>query len=295
MIFVTGTKRSGTSLWMQILIASGFSYIGAAFPKNWNKSISDANQRGFYESPFRMGVYYATNPDPKTGEYLPPEPTKKHLVKVFIPGLIRSDMSYIYRVVATIRPWREYVSSLRRLYALEDEHITNTKAAPKQTSLELVRLRRGGLHPALEWWRENYDLICNFAVRRYPFNLVSYKKLLEEPEVIIPPVLRWCGGGDEEAAIACVEKKLNTQKSPVVDDSPLSQKQEQIFDELHQFFYEQKPLSGAFISTLNDVNEELAPMIKEAQRENKKALLQAYSELGLSKQEAEKRVASEEK
>ena len=43
------------------------------------------------------------------------------------------------------------------------------------------------------------------------------------------------------------------------------------------------------------MNEELAPMIKEAQRENKKALLQAYSELGLSKQEAEKRVASEEK
>ena len=284
MIFVTGTKRSGTSLWMQILIAAGYPYIGAAFPKNWSDSIGSANSKGFYESPFRMGVYYATNPDPKTGEYLPPEPIKKHLVKVFVPGLMRSDLAYIHRVVATIRPWREYVSSLRRLYAMEDEHIEAQASSDPQKSVEMVRLRRGHLHPALEWWRENFDLIYNFAVRQYPFNLVSYRKLLEAPEQIIPPVVRWCGGGDEEAAVACVEKKLNTQTNSSISDSPLTPKQERLFDEFHDFFYEQKPLTGAFISKLNGLNEELAPQIKAAQEASKKAFVAAEIERRSAKQ-----------
>ncbi|MBM74618.1 MAG: hypothetical protein CMK59_04385 [Proteobacteria bacterium] len=275
MIFVTGTKRSGTSLWMQILIAAGYPYIGAAFPKNWSQSIGSANQKGFFESPFRMGVYYATNPDPKTGEYLAPEPTQKHLVKVFVPGLMRSDLAYIHRVVATIRPWREYVTSLRRLYEMEDEHIASKPSSNSHQTVEMVRLRRGTLHPALEWWRENFDLIYNFAVRKYPFNLVSYRKLLEAPEQIIPPVVRWCGGGAIEQAVACVEKKLNTQKDPAVSDSPLTPKQERIFDEFHEFFYEQRPLTGSFIAKLNDLNEELLPLIKSAQEQTIKAVREA--------------------
>ena len=117
MILVTGTKRSGTSMWMQILTASGFPYIGKQFMTVWEDSIKDANSKGFYESPLRKGVYFATNPNPKTGDYIHPAQCKSHVLKVFIPGLVRTDYSYIGRVVATIRPWREYCSSIRRLYA----------------------------------------------------------------------------------------------------------------------------------------------------------------------------------
>ena len=84
---------------------------------------------------------------------------------------------------------------------------------------EMAVLQRGTLHPALEWWRENYDLIRNFATRRFAFNLVSYQKLLSNPDEIIAPVIEWCAKGsiqneqlDIDKAIAVVKPKLNTQK-----------------------------------------------------------------------------------
>jgi hypothetical protein len=103
-------------MWMQILVKAGFPYIGEIYPSKWSESIQDANQKGFYESSLRKGVYHKTNPNPKSGAYLSPDKTKRHALKVFIPGLIRSDLAFIDYVVGTIRPWREYVSSVRRLY-----------------------------------------------------------------------------------------------------------------------------------------------------------------------------------
>ena len=103
--------------------------------------------------------------------------------------MVRSDLAYIDRVVGTIRPWREYTVSLNRLYSLEDEYLSQkpTKENALLPPLEMAQLQRGTLHPALEWWRENYDLIRNFATRRFAFNLVSYQKLLNTPTEIIPP------------------------------------------------------------------------------------------------------------
>jgi hypothetical protein len=121
MIVVTGTKRSGTSMWMQFLKAAGFPFIGDAFPRNWGKTIHDANPRGFWESELRRGIYYQTNSDPKSGTYLFPDQTRRNAVKVFIPGLIRSDVAFIDRVVATVRRWRQYVRSLNRLYTMESK------------------------------------------------------------------------------------------------------------------------------------------------------------------------------
>ena len=106
MIIVTGTKRSGTSMWMQILRDGGIELIGEAFPKKWDQTIREANPHGFYESPLRRGINFTTNPHPQTGAYLAPEPTRNHAVKVFAPGLVRSDLAYIDRVVVTMRPWR---------------------------------------------------------------------------------------------------------------------------------------------------------------------------------------------
>ncbi len=122
MILVTGTKRSGTSMWMQILKAAELPVLGNAFPKNWGRSIRAANQEGFYESELCSGIYYATNPNPKTGLYLAPEATRRAAVKVFVPGLVRSDLAFIDRVIATMRSVREYGPSIARLYRMEHEH-----------------------------------------------------------------------------------------------------------------------------------------------------------------------------
>ena len=121
MMIVTGTKRSGTSMWMQILIGAGYPIIGEAFPMRWEHTIKAANPEGFYESHLRRGIFYRTNPHPKTGAYLFPEQVAHHAVKVFIPGLVRSDRAFIGKVIATVREWREYESSIARLYAIEDE------------------------------------------------------------------------------------------------------------------------------------------------------------------------------
>src|SRR6185295_4057207 len=115
MIIVTGTKRSGTSMWMQILKAAGFPILGEAFPRDWGETIRDANKQGFFESPLRLGIYYATNPHPRTGAFLAPKETRRLAVKVFSVGLVKSDLAYVDKVVASMRPWREYLRSLERL------------------------------------------------------------------------------------------------------------------------------------------------------------------------------------
>ena len=56
MIIVTGTKRSGTSMWMQLLHAGGVQIVGEAFSRDWADTIRDANPNGFSESPYRRGI-----------------------------------------------------------------------------------------------------------------------------------------------------------------------------------------------------------------------------------------------
>ena len=265
MLIVTGTKRSGTSLWMQIMIEAGFPYIGTPYMADWEKTIKSANPNGFFESPLRKGIFYATNPDPKTGTYLKPAEFRRHAVKVFIPGLVRTDLAYIDRVVATIRPWREYVHSLRRLHHIEDDYFASVTPHPKDPLTPLIRaqLKRGPIHPALEWWSENFSLIHNYAIRGYAFNLVSYSKLLESPDTIIPPVLRWAGGENIDKAVAIVNPKMRTQAQPAVDDIDLPQDILDTFDEFHGYFYEQKPLTGPFSNRLNEVDAVLQPIIED--------------------------------
>jgi hypothetical protein len=290
MILVTGTKRSGTSMWMQILIAGGFPFFGKDYLGSWDKSIKGANEKGFFESPLRKGVYFATNPDPKTGAFLFPQKTQRHVLKVFIPGLVRTDYAFIGRVVGTIRPWRDYVSSIRRLYVMEDEFLAEQpkKEGDRLPALEMAQLRRPAMHPALEWWRENYDLIRDFATRRYAFNLVSYNRLIEVPSEVVPQVLEWCGGGDTAAAVAAVDPSMRTQKEADISDAPVSAEDMELFDEFHDFFYRQEPLTGSFIQRLNDLDEKLTPQIREAQAAGFQRLRHRLMEVGLSEKDAEK-------
>ena len=103
MIVVTGSRRSGTSLWMQILAAAGLPVIGEKVPASWEALAAEFNPGGFYESELTAGIYYKTNPHPRSGAYLFPEQTREHAVKVFVPGLVRSDVAFIDRVIATVR------------------------------------------------------------------------------------------------------------------------------------------------------------------------------------------------
>lgn len=261
MLIVTGTKRSGTSMWMQILVAAGFPAFGEPFPGKWGDTIREANPSGFYESILRRGIYYRTNPHPVTGDYFFPEQVERHVCKVFIPGLVRSDRAYIGRVVATMRPWREYEASLARLFAMEDEKRVGKPTPPRM--------------PAhLEWWAENFALIRDVATRRYPVNVQSYDSLLADPEKVIRETLTWIGEGDAAAAIAAVKPEHRTQRD-VTSDS-FDEDTAALCDELYALIHERKPLTPAFITRLNEKDRELGAQIRRAQQ----AMLEARRALG---------------
>lgn len=248
MIVVTGTKRSGTSMWMQILEAAGLPLVGAAFPAVWEQSIRDANPRGFHESHLRTGIYYATNPHPETGEFVPPRASARHVVKVFVPGLVRSDLAYLDRVVASFRHWRAYPESLGRLYALEDDWIRVTRG----DRLERVRRARGAVPPVIEWWFEMYELFRDVATRGYPFHLVPYDRVVDDPRAAIGRVLAWIGEGDLDAAVAAVAPDLRRTPRAAGPFDGVDEGLEQLLDELCAMVVDTGRLSPAMLHRMNE-------------------------------------------
>lgn len=260
MIIVTGSKRSGTSAWMQVLGAAGLPVLGKAFPARWEASIGAANPRGFFEGPLRKGVWWATNPDPTSGRYLHPTTTREHVVKIFVPGLIHTDHAFLHRVLCTMRDWRGYSRSLSRLYALEDLWLNSRIDLPAEeggmSAERVARLRaaRGSIPLPVEWWFETYDLFRDVATRRYAFHMLTYDRLLRDPEGEISQVLRWVGRGDLKAAIAAVEPSLRTQHRET-DDLGMDPECAALFDELYATVDAGSALQATFVGRMNEIQQ----------------------------------------
>ncbi len=294
MIIVTGTKRSGTSMWMQLLRAAGFPPIGQAFPRNWETTLKDANPAGFWESELRRGIYYETNPDPKTGAYLFPDQTKRHAVKVFIPGLIRTDRAFIGKVIATLRPWRQYVRSVNRLYAIER---AAKEAARKETGEE--PLPQVFMSPAIEWWVENFSLISDIVTRRYAFYMVAYDSVLDAPDDTLNDVFRWLGEGDVEAAIREIDPALRTHgdardDQASVDEMDIAPEIVEVFDALYDLVLRRRPLEQSFVDKLNETNEKLSERVSEAVKKVADAQRQRRQTIEQRQRDAEQRQRGDE-
>src|SRR5690606_16192867 len=121
--------------------------------------------------------------------------------------------------------------------------------------------------PWLEWWADNYRLLCDALTRRYPLHMVSYDSVLEQPERIVRQTLQWLGGGNVEEAIARVREALRTQKASPQDLPPVQLAPEfaDVFDELYRRVHEQEPLDAAFIERLNLTHEKLEPELRAAE------------------------------
>jgi len=256
MIIVTGTKRSGTSMWMQILIAAKLPHVGDAFPKDWETTLKEANKEGFYESLLRTGIYYATNPHPRTGAYFFPEQVEGHCVKVFVPGLVRSDRAFIGKVIASVREWREYEASVLRLYAIED--------AEREKGRHGDPTPPERMPPALEWWAENFALVRDISIRRYPVHAQSYDGLLRDPERVIRDTLGWLGRGDAEAALATPKAQHRHFQRPPSDS--VEPAVAEVFDELYAAIDQRREMSNALLRKLNETNERLMPLLEENSR-----------------------------
>ncbi|MEZ4450553.1 MAG: hypothetical protein R3B09_13820 [Nannocystaceae bacterium] len=256
MILVSGTKRSGTSMWMQILAAAGIPVLGQAFPRGWDRTIREANPDGFFESILREGIYYRTNPHPVTGDYFLPEHVDGYAVKVFVPGVIRTERAYIGHLLANIREWREYEASIQRLYAME-------QAAQKERDPNAPTIEP--FPPVYEWWMENFALVRDVSLRRYPARLQTYDQVIEAPERAVQATLEWLGQGDIDAAIAAVKPERRTQTRPTSSAS-IEPGLARVFDDLYAEIAGGKGLSKALLATLNDTNRRLLPQLVDLQR-----------------------------
>jgi hypothetical protein len=193
---------------------------------------------------------------------------------VFIPGLIRTDRAFIGRVVATVRPWRQYVRSLSRLYAIEGEAQREARKKKESDLPDAVFMS-----PVIEWWVENFSLFSDIVTRRYPFYMVAYESVLEDPDKTLQGVFDWLGDGDVKAAIRQVEPALRTQDS-VADDSTNAEEHDlepeivEVFDSLYEVVRNQEPLQQAFVDRLNDANQRLSERIGTAVRETARAQLE---------------------
>jgi hypothetical protein len=253
-IVVSGTKRSGTSMWMQVLAAAGLPVLGKQFPRNWEQTIKELNPDGFYESVLRHGIYYRTNPHPTTGKYFLPEQVAGYAVKVFVPGVVRTERAYIERLVANIREWREYEASINKLYATERANVLAQRPDAPEAVL---------FPPAFEWWMENFALCRDISIRRYPARLQSYDEVLSAPERVIPKTLEWIGVGDPEAAVAAVKPGHRTVVRPESDT--VEPKYAKVFDDLYGAVASGEGLTGPLLSTMNATNKALLPRLMELQ------------------------------
>ncbi len=260
MILVSGTKRSGTSMWMQVLAAGGVPILGDAFPRGWDRTIREANPDGFFESILREGIYYRTNPHPATGDYFLPEHVDGYAVKVFVPGVIRTERAYIGRLIANVRSWREYEASIERLYAMERAAMAEAAKGPPPPATEFFP-------PAYEWWMENFSLVRDISLRRYPARLMTYEQVLAEPERVVRETLEWIGAGDIDGAIAAVKPERRTQRETETHEpSTIDPSLARVFDDLYAAVAAGKGFSKALLATLNAMNQRLLPQLIDLQR-----------------------------
>ena len=245
-------------MWMQVLAASGLPVIGEPFPLDWDRTLAAANPHGFYESTLREGVHWGTNPDPRSGEYLHPDDTRMHAVKVFPEGLVRSDLAFLDRVLVTIRPWHEYAASMDRLFRIEN-------AARGWTDGD----RPPRLHPALEWWSAYFSLVRDVALRRYRVHLQPWAHVLDRAEEVVPRVLDWVSSGTEvaglldvRAAIAAVKPGTPTHSGEAPDDvvfEGVDATARRVFDDFYSAVALGRGLHAELLARMNALQDELSP------------------------------------
>jgi hypothetical protein len=190
------------------------------------------------------GIHHGTNPHPTTGAYLFPQATERHVVKVFVPGLIRSDVAFLDRVLGTVREWREQAVSVERL-------------------LEITGDATPGLPAPLNWWAQTFGLIRDLAIRRYAAHILSYQNVLDDPEKVIREVVGWIGEGDAEKALSVVRPGERTVSAQIGTELGLSagldRHQIAVFDELYDTIHRGRDLTDPFVERLNEIDRELRP------------------------------------
>ena len=169
-----------------------------------------------------------------------------------MPGVVRTKVSYLGRVVASMRDFREYEESRRRMWKMEDD-----SRREKHPDFEPPPR----LEPLYEWWTCNYGLLVDGLRRKYPLRIWAYDTMLENPERTIGEALSFVGGGSLEGALRAVHPEHRTQRSPTTAAS-VEPKVAAVFDDLYLMVRLQRPLTHPMVTKLEAVNRTLLPRLK---------------------------------
>jgi hypothetical protein len=211
MIIVTGTKRSGTSLMMQLLEKAGNPILGEKFPESWMAENKFKNPEGFYEDMSLVG-----NGANNASTTYTPDQLKYHGVKIFPEGLISSDIGYIDKVIYMVRDWKEQVESWKQLSSVN------------------YRGKRKQWYPdGYEWFYLNNKVLNDYYKRKYSLLVVSHKDLLNSPENVCNNIRGFLGYGRWDIAAKQVKKKLHTVKKDEVKVN-VDKMTESFFDSFYQ-------------------------------------------------------------
>jgi hypothetical protein len=134
----------------------------------------------------------------------------------------------------------------------------------------------------------------------YPVRLIPYETLLHDSDTVVPEILTWVAtprkqdlfdkaitAMDIDSALRCVQPNLQTQHSTVVVDSPLTQRQEALFDDLYQ--QSLNGIDGFVDSLLRDINAEnstMEQMIQEQEANGREWKHAQLVEIGKTSAEA---------
>ncbi len=256
MIIVTGTRRSGTSLWMQILRYIGYRIVGEKFPANWEEIMKKANPKGFFESKLIKGINYHSNPDPQTGAWLSPAEVENIAVKIFAEGIIKTDFAYINKVIVTMRNWQDCESSTSRFKQLKNDSFGDV-------GTDVNHKMNRSLPAGYNWWKSNFSVLRDIQVRRYPATIISYDTLLEQPENTIASILGWLGTDDTnlQQAVSAVDRSLQTQKNSQLIN--VNHDYSEIFDELFDTLTRNIKITKPFFDKLVETDIKITQEVME--------------------------------
>lgn len=143
---------------------------------------------------------------------------------------------------------------MERMRAAEDAGQASEQMLARRQAL------REHLPLPIEWWFEMYHLVRDLSIRRYPFHLVTYDRLLRAPEQEIRGVLEWLGGGDADAAISVVKPELRSQQDPIVGpDDLLDDEMITTFDEFYAHIDGERALPATFLRKMNALHKRMRP------------------------------------
>ena len=124
---------------------------------------------------------------------------------------------------------------------------------------------RPGMPAVYEWWLENFSLVRDITLRRYPARLLSYANVLADPEATIAAVLEWIGRGDLGAALTAVKPEHRTQDRPA-STTTLAPEDARAFDDLYAAVADGTIFaSNALLKQLSATNQRLLPELSQLQ------------------------------